>query len=109
MDKALQIFKKHGAHYYQGDEQAIIDAMHEFANQWISVNDRLPENDFEVLIYCGTDILQAYLKNGFWKGSMNVTDNMNDGYVNDRVICKQGCNFDFVSHWMPLPQPPKSK
>jgi hypothetical protein len=28
---ALQTFKKHGAHYYEGDEQEIIDAMEEYA------------------------------------------------------------------------------
>lgn len=75
--------------------------------EWISVKDRLPENDDEVLIYVSTDIVQAYLKDGLWKGSINVTDNMKDGYVNDRIICKQGDHFDFVTHWMPLPEPPK--
>jgi hypothetical protein len=75
--------------------------------EWISVNDRLPDNSDEVLIYVGHDIVQAYLLNGKWKGSVNVTDNMNDGYVNDRVISIQGDIFDYVTHWMPLPEPPK--
>ena len=75
--------------------------------EWISVEDRLPENDDEVLIYIVTDIVQAYLKDGYWKGSINVTDNMNDGYVNDRIISKQGDIFDYVTHWMPLPDKPK--
>ena len=74
--------------------------------KWISVEERLPENDDEVLIYVGTDIVQAYLKDGFWKGSVNVTDNMNDGYVNDRTIVKQGSHFDYITHWMPLPEAP---
>jgi len=74
--------------------------------EWISVKDRLPENDDEVLIYVGIDIVQAYLLNGYWKGSVLVTDNMNDGYVLNRTICKQGDHFDFVTHWMPLPNPP---
>ena len=74
--------------------------------KWIDVKDVLPDNTDEVLIFNGTDIFQAYLSNGYWKGSLNVTNNMNDGYVMDRTICKQGDNFDFITHWMPLPEPP---
>lgn len=74
--------------------------------EWISVDDRLPEDGVEVLIYISTDIVQAYIWKGYWKGSTNVTDNMNDGYVHDRTICKQGSQFDFVTHWMPLPEAP---
>ncbi len=74
--------------------------------EWISVKEQLPHNDDEVLIFVSNDIVQAYLKNGIWKGSVMVTDNMNDGYVHDREICKQGSPFDFVTHWMPLPEPP---
>lgn len=75
--------------------------------EWISVKTDLPKNDQEVLIYYGTDILQAYLKNGVWKVSITVTDCMKDVYVNDRAICRQGSTSDYVTHWMPLPEPPK--
>jgi hypothetical protein len=74
--------------------------------EWVSVGDKLPENDDEVLIVALGEVVQAYLKNGIWKGSCQVTDNMNDGYVHDRDICKQGSLFDYVTHWMPLPTPP---
>lgn len=73
---------------------------------WIKVEDALPENTNEVLLFCGDDIVQGFLKNGVWYGSSLVTDNMNDGYVADRKICKQGGTFDFVTHWMPLPEKP---
>jgi hypothetical protein len=75
-------------------------------NEWVSVKERLPEDTEEVLLYTGTDIVQGYYRDGYWRGSCIVTDNMNDVYVNDRVICKQGSHFDFVTHWQPLPQPP---
>lgn len=74
--------------------------------EWISVNDRLPDDGQEVLIYTNGDVVQAYLSDDYWKGSYNVTSNMNDGYVSDRRISKRGTNFDFVTHWMPLPEPP---
>lgn len=75
--------------------------------RWVSAKESLPLNDDEVLIFTiNRDIVQAYLKDGKWKGSCMVTDNMNDGFVNDRVICAQGSHFDFVTHWMPLPTPP---
>lgn len=75
--------------------------------EWISVKDRLPPNSDEVLLYCQNDIVQGYLKDGIYKGSIMVTDNMYDGYVNDRKICNQGGFDDFITHWMPLPGPPK--
>jgi hypothetical protein len=31
MKNAIEIFKKHGAYYYENDEQSIIDAMEEYA------------------------------------------------------------------------------
>lgn len=76
------------------------------AEDWISVKDRLPDNSDEVLINYGGDVIQAYYQSGFWKGSHNVTDAMNDGYVGDRTICQHGGRADFVTHWMPLPEPP---
>ena len=33
MKTPIQIFKKHGAYYYENDEQEIIDAMSEYAKQ----------------------------------------------------------------------------
>lgn len=79
-------------------------------SKWISVKDRLPDIGTEVLVYDGTDIVQAYvgIHKGIkrWVGSRNVTDSMADGYVQDRTICKIGDTFDFITHWMPLPEPP---
>lgn len=60
-------------------------------NQWISVNDRLPENCIEVLVYdtdCGIVI-------GWY----------------DKEIGDFAADFisplDAVTHWQPLPEPPK--
>lgn len=69
---------------------------------WISVKDRLPEENEEVLVF--GNILNApkllgvryrVLGDQDWKYSWQ-----GDGY-----IYKQ----DYVTHWMPLPEPPKEE
>ena len=67
--------------------------------EWISVKDRLPEEEEMVLIYTKTNITNygtytkrygAYRKEGF--------------------ICQDGFMWlNTASHWMPLPQPPKGE
>ena len=67
--------------------------------EWISANDRLPEEEERVLIYTKTNITNygtytkrygAYRKEGF--------------------ICQDGFMWlNTASHWMPLPQPPKGE
>lgn len=50
---------------------------------WISVNDRLPEKHVGVLVY--------------------------NGSIHEDFICSSGYFYDTldVTHWMPLPEPPK--
>ena len=66
---------------------------------WVSVDDRLPEQRKEVLVwpnptdYCNT----AYIDPG--KGWMYAEYEANDGQVN------RACT---VTHWMPLPASPKA-
>ncbi len=72
------------------------------AQKWISVKDRLPEKFKTVLIYCknktirgGTVCHIGSCDNGFW------------------FLARQAGTESFpdleweVTHWMPLPQPPK--
>jgi len=62
--------------------------MRETAPVWISVNDRLPENDTAVLIYTDRGILTCYY------------DSAGDFYSGAAILTK------FVTHWKPLPQTP---
>ena len=64
-------------------------------SKWISVSERLPENGSNVLGYSydedGSRIFPANYDNGWW----------HDCFFNIRIIT--------VTHWMPLPEPPKEE
>lgn len=74
------------------------------AQQWISVKDRLPEEDVAVLIYGQIlndppDILgvrRRYNGDQVWK---HTWESENDFIYQE----------DDVTHWMPLPEPPKEE
>lgn len=66
------------------------------AREWISVKDRLPEHDETILIWhttfgimIDTFDLDSYTENGGNGSGL------------------QGVNINDVTHWMPLPEPPK--
>lgn len=74
--------------------------------EWINIKDGFPEENMEVLVWGEHffDIpVQAFFYNKQWKGSREVTEQMNNGYVEDRVFS----NGHRITHWMPLPKTPK--
>lgn len=65
-----------------------------FVSQWISVKERLPRNYIEVLVFDAIDremFLGAIGSSGEWEVPGYRTEMFN------------------VTHWMPLPKPPKEK
>lgn len=77
-------------------------------SEWFSVEERLPENDYEkhwkerqrFLVYTEPNGLMyvakyGYKEYGWWSDG--------GGYVLDEK------NYRKVTHWMPLPQPPKGE
>ena len=60
--------------------------------EWISVRDRLPKVDVDVLVYANDEIFIAFL-----------------GYDNDWLYYEDVSSEEFpVEYWMPLPAPPTS-
>lgn len=59
--------------------------------EWISVKDIPPEEEQEVLCFCAGNLTNVYA----WTGEEWVDSY---GYYEDD---------DIISHWMPLPEPPK--
>lgn len=72
------------------DEQKTVDAAELLRDQWLSVEDRLPETEEEVLVL-------TISKNG------NI--NVDKGYFANGRFVHRGSAV--VTHWMPLPEPPE--
>lgn len=63
------------------------------ATEWISVKDRLPEYRMRALAYADN-------------GAMFAASHYDDWYV-DTGENYYSCPLANITHWMPLPQPPK--
>ena len=61
------------------------------AQRWISVNERLPEVGRDVLVYVGNGVCKVC-----WM------EDRGDWHTSTRFFGKED-----VTHWMPLPEPPK--
>ena len=79
-------------------------------DEWISVKDKLPQNDEDVLVYHSEDF---YITVGFYNSDNVQSYIESNGH---RFYTKDGWETDIqwaqkgrVTHWMPLPLPPKEK
>jgi Protein of unknown function (DUF551) len=61
--------------------------------EWISIKDRLPENQSTVLIYGNGYDVQYFEDNGFYDFEIDYEFSVN--------------KTENVTHWMPLPIPPE--
>ena len=67
-------------------------------SEWISVKDKLPKFDYVTVIvavmpkFGGDEIHMACTESGSWN-----------------VLSANGNHADFITHWMPLPEPPKDQ
>ena len=80
--------------WYQGE--AVIDEIEDAATietGWISVKERLPDDEYECLI--------AYAPHEYcWIGWYKADEQR---WIIHGAVCEDG----FITHWMPLPEPPK--
>ena len=103
--------------------------------EWISVKDRLPENGVHVLLCCeihryGGEIAGKYVCDGYYAEANKIIaggfpDECDCEYSeedDEYYLCEGWYEViknwddynsvtveDFVTHWMPLPQPPKGE
>ena len=101
--------------------------------KWISVKDRMPEQEECVLLLCKTQYGTSYKCIGFYESGMMRRDDSDycwdyevcDSYdeENDNYLVNKGwfervfnwddysaCGIeDTVTHWMPLPKPPEER
>lgn len=68
-------------------------------NEWISVKDRLPEVGKPVLVYRGRCLGEL----------MNVYVLLDEGRWEDDYGYYGSAEDEGITHWMPLPQPPKGE
>lgn len=65
-------------------------------SQWISVKDRLPEQDEEVIVLCDDLNIAQFYKISF-------------AHIVDKIMCQDynGWNIPNVVYWFPMPKLPK--
>lgn len=66
-------------------------------SEWISVKDRLPESEGAYIVY--TDRGSVFVEHFY------PTKRFRDDYIREAAWSHQGKTR--VTHWMPLPKPPK--
>ena len=84
-----------GQHYNKSQMKAILDFIDNqpTANQWIDVNDRLPENAKEVLVQLDWEDMNVVM-GYYWNNKWHV-----------EMVAKE---YE-VLYWMPLPEPIKKE
>ena len=65
--------------------------------EWISVDERLPENDTERVL--------VFVKENDFTRPIGINKIDTDRYVDGKWVRWR----EYVTHWMPLPEPPKMK
>lgn len=75
--------------------------------EWIRISDRLPDKDCKILLFDGVEVFAGTFSTGLRKDGSRYS-----------YFGIQGCdgvcygNFErgeIITHWMPLPEPPKEK
>ena len=76
--------------------------------EWVSVDDKLPENGQEVFVAYVFPFQNSLISKHFYSASIYHIDDGN-GLVNRPHFENEGFHGMRVTHWMPIPQPPKGE
>ena len=76
-------------------------------SNWISVKDKLPENIGNYLCYTNDDLIVVchISANCWWSLIPNARYY---GDMGEKIVLKSKSTEREVTHWMPLPEPPKN-
>lgn len=88
---------------YQAAKDQLADA-DKVMPQWISVKDRLPENSVGWTTVYGCILSRWAVQPGFYTKDSGVWVSR---FVDQHEDYHNYLPFESVSHWMPLPKPPK--
>ena len=85
-------------------EQAKESFLKRIENPWISVKDELPEDDIPVLVVVNDeiDVLIIRWEEPTWEETYKRFQYWNNPYDDGQEF-----EWDTVTHWKPLPEPPK--
>ena len=72
-------------------------------SEWISVKDRLPDED-DINDYLITDGKRCFV--GFYHHKAKGWDNFTLGWIQEYYADGEVDDIE-ITHWMPLPEPPK--
>lgn len=78
-------------------------------SEWISVKDRLPDNDEVVLVSTASPkgpiaVFTAY----YWPYESNAHGDVKNAWQNCDLDGIYQLNAAYITHWMPLPAPPEA-
>lgn len=73
-------------------------------NEWISVKDQLPIVGQLIVVVYKSDSMLSKTGTGQYVGEMNKDSNKYFKSISGAFL-----NINFISHWMPLPEPPEEK
>ena len=78
-------------------------------SNWISVKDRLPDDKVPVLAKVKYDdtALIAYISERSWMENYEYIDVVGNAYISNEICIVHGAKYTQVTHWLPLPKPPK--
>jgi hypothetical protein len=74
---------------------------------WIPVKERLPEKLQDVFVYI-PDFCPQKIYNAYWTEHFLIDDTVEKVWLANGYCCKHPeWSFEDITHWMPLPKPPK--